>query len=169
MKSIASLCRVGFRDCDEMPGKAGRIDTSKTETLKLQSKLMLERLKSRARALKQETLALYFAFRDPRTPWYARAFAALVVAYALSPIDLIPDFVPVFGYLDDLILIPAGIALALKMIPPQVMAEARVMAASHRAERRMGFIGAGIIALIWILTIIIALALFARLLFREKI
>lgn len=130
---------------------------------------MLDKLKSRARALKTEVVALYFAFRDPRTPWYARAFVALVVAFALSPIDLIPDFVPVFGYLDDLILVPAGIALALKLIPPEVMVDARVTAASQRAERRVGFIGAGIIALIWILTIIIALALFIRLLFREKI
>ena len=169
MRSIASPCRVGFQDCDEMPRKAGRIDTTNLYLLKLQSQSMLDRLKSRARALKQETLALYFAFRDPRTPWYARAFVALVVAYALSPIDLIPDFVPVLGYVDDLILVPAGIALALKLIPPQVMAEARVTAASQRAERRVGFIGAGIIALIWILTIIIALALFIRLLFREKI
>ncbi len=130
---------------------------------------MLDKFKSRARALKQESLTLYFALRDPRTPWYARAFVAVVVAYALSPIDLIPDFVPVLGYLDDLIIVPAGIALALKLIPPQVMAEARVTAASQRAERRVGFIGAGIIALIWILTIISALALFIRLLFREKI
>ena len=168
MKSIANLCRVGFRDCDEMPGKAGRIDTTKAHALKLQSESMLDRLTSRARALKTEVVALYFALRDPRTPWYARAFVAVVVAYALSPIDLIPDFVPVLGYVDDLILIPAGIALALKLIPPQVMADARVTAASHRAERRVGFIGAGIIALIWILTIIIALALFIRLLFREK-
>src|SRR5690242_4905494 len=123
---------------------------------------MLERLKSRARALKTETIALYFAVSDPRTPWYARAVAALVVAYALSPIDLIPDFVPVLGYLDDLILVPAGIALALKMIPPEVMAQARATAAAQSVERRVGFIGAGIIALIWILTIIIALALFIR-------
>ncbi|MCL5612169.1 MAG: YkvA family protein, partial [Chloroflexi bacterium] len=75
---------------------------------------MLDKLKQRARTLKHETIALYFAFRDPRTPWYAKIFAALVVAYAFSPIDLIPDFIPVLGYLDDLILVPAGIALAVR-------------------------------------------------------
>ncbi len=93
---------------------------------------MLDQLKSRARALKTEPIALYFAFRDPRTPWIAKGLAALVLAYAFSPIDLIPDFVPVLGYLDDLLLVPAGIAPALKLIPPQVMDEAR--ATARRAE-----------------------------------
>lgn len=112
-------------------------------------------LQSRARAVKRETLALYFAFRDARTPWYAKAFAALVLAYAFSPIDLIPDFIPVLGYLDDLILVPAGIALALRMIPAGVMEEARLTAAQAKGPgRSVGLIGAGIIALIWILTII---------------
>jgi CubicO group peptidase (beta-lactamase class C family)/uncharacterized membrane protein YkvA (DUF1232 family) len=82
-------------------------------------------LRDRARRLKAETLALYLAARDRRTPWYARLLVAAVVAYALSPIDLIPDFIPVLGYLDDLILIPLGIALALRLIPAEVMAEAR--------------------------------------------
>jgi len=82
-------------------------------------------LKQRARGLKQETYALYLAVRDPRTPWYARAVAAAVVAYALSPLDLIPDFIPVIGYLDDLILVPLGIALCLKLIPEPVMRECR--------------------------------------------
>jgi len=82
-------------------------------------------LRDRARRLKAETLALYLAARDRRTPWYARLLVAAVVAYALSPIDLIPDFVPILGYLDDLILIPLGIALALRLIPAEVMAEAR--------------------------------------------
>jgi uncharacterized membrane protein YkvA (DUF1232 family) len=115
---------------------------------------VLEQLKSRARALKTETVALYFAFRDPRTPWYAKAWGALVLAYALSPIDLIPDFIPVLGYLDDLILVPAGIALALRMIPPEVMKDSRRKAAGKSPESRLGIIGAGIIALIWILAII---------------
>ena len=73
---------------------------------------MLASLKARARALKTETYALYLAARDPRTPWYAKGLVLLIVAYALSPIDLIPDFVPVLGYLDDLIIVPGGIALA---------------------------------------------------------
>ncbi|MGC9394179.1 MAG: YkvA family protein [Anaerolineae bacterium] len=85
----------------------------------------MEAWKQRAQQLKAETYALYLAYRDPRTPWYARIFAAIVVGYAFSPIDLVPDFIPVFGYLDDLILVPFGIWLALKMIPPEVMADSR--------------------------------------------
>lgn len=84
---------------------------------------MLESWKRRAQALRANTCALYLAYRDPRTPWYARLFAALVVGYAFSPVDLIPDFVPVLGYLDDLVLVPLGALLALKMIPPEVWAE----------------------------------------------
>ena len=81
--------------------------------------------KLRARAFKREVRAVYLAMRDPRTPWYARLLAGAVVAYAFSPIDLIPDPIPVLGYLDDLVLLPLGIALALKLIPAQVMAECR--------------------------------------------
>jgi uncharacterized membrane protein YkvA (DUF1232 family) len=81
--------------------------------------------KRRVRQLKSETYALYLAYRDPRVPWYARVLAAVVVGYAFCPIDLIPDVVPVLGYLDDLILVPLGIWLALKLIPQEVMAEAR--------------------------------------------
>ncbi|MBL8056706.1 MAG: DUF1232 domain-containing protein, partial [Anaerolineales bacterium] len=77
----------------------------------------LERLRAHARALKAEAYALYLAARDPRTPWYARALAAGVAAYAFSPLDLIPDFIPVLGYLDDLVLVPLGIWLALRLIP----------------------------------------------------
>jgi len=80
----------------------------------------LERWKARARQLKQETYALYLAYRDPRTPWYAKVLAGVVVAYAFSPIDLIPDPVPVLGYLDDLLLVPLGIALAIRVIPAPV-------------------------------------------------
>jgi uncharacterized membrane protein YkvA (DUF1232 family) len=75
--------------------------------------------------LKTETIALYLATRDARTPWLARLVAGLVVAYALSPIDLIPDFVPILGYLDDLLLVPLGLALAIKLIPAEVMVECR--------------------------------------------
>jgi uncharacterized membrane protein YkvA (DUF1232 family) len=81
--------------------------------------------KQRVRQLKQEQLAIYIACKDPRVPWYARVFAGFVVAYALSPIDLIPDVIPILGYLDDLILVPLGIILVLKMIPPAVLAECR--------------------------------------------
>jgi uncharacterized membrane protein YkvA (DUF1232 family) len=86
---------------------------------------LLTKLKERAAVLKREIYALYFAARDPRVPWYAKAFMGVVLAYALSPIDLIPDFIPVLGYLDDLIIVPVGIALALKMVPAEVMLDAR--------------------------------------------
>lgn len=86
---------------------------------------MLDGWKRRARRLKQETYVLFLAYKDPRLPWYARALAAVVLAYAFSPIDLIPDPIPILGYLDDLILVPLGVALVLRMIPAEVMAEAR--------------------------------------------
>jgi uncharacterized membrane protein YkvA (DUF1232 family) len=95
---------------------------------------MLENLKKRVRHLKSETYALYLAARHPQTPWYAKLFVAGVVAYALSPIDLIPDFVPVIGYLDDLILIPLGIVVAVKLIPPGVLAECRARAREAEAS-----------------------------------
>jgi uncharacterized membrane protein YkvA (DUF1232 family) len=115
---------------------------------------MIEKLKSRARVLKQEAYAIYLAARDPRTPWYAKALIFFVVAHTFSPIDLIPDFIPVLGYLDDLIVTPGGIWLAVRLIPPEVLEEARVKAASQGIDRRVGMIGAGIILLIWILAII---------------
>lgn len=91
---------------------------------------MLERLKVWARDLKRDLVALAGAARDPRTPWIARLVALAVVAYALSPIDLIPDFIPVLGHLDDLILVPLGLWLAIKLIPPEVLAEHRARAVS---------------------------------------
>ncbi len=86
---------------------------------------MRARLRRWAQRLRRDTYALYLAGRDPRTPWYAKVLALAVVAYALSPIDLIPDFIPVLGYLDDLILVPLGIALVLRLVPPEVLAQAR--------------------------------------------
>ncbi len=110
----------------------------------------IENLKQKTRELKKEVFALYFALKDKRTPWYAKAFSALVLAYAFSPIDLIPDFVPVLGYLDDLVIIPAGIALALKMIPTNVMADARISSENHIQESKpLGWAGAVFIILIW--------------------
>jgi uncharacterized membrane protein YkvA (DUF1232 family) len=89
---------------------------------------VLESLKHKARLLKTEVYTIYLAYKDPRVPWYGRIFAVCVVGYAFSPIDLIPDPIPIVGYLDDLILVPLGIALALKMIPKEVMAEYREQA-----------------------------------------
>jgi uncharacterized membrane protein YkvA (DUF1232 family) len=108
-------------------------------------------LPARVHRLKAETFALYLAARDPRTPWYARVFVAAVVAYALSPIDLIPDFVPILGLLDDLILVPLGIAAALRMIPPQAMNDARERAEAKLAETRpVSRAAAAVIVAIWI-------------------
>ncbi|MBR0674311.1 DUF1232 domain-containing protein [Roseomonas soli] len=94
---------------------------------------MLARLRGWARAIKRDVHALWLAARDPRTPWHARALAIGVAAYALSPIDLIPDFVPVLGYLDDVILVPLGILLVVRLVPPGVMAEHRASAAAAAA------------------------------------
>ncbi len=125
---------------------------------------LLERLKQRARGLQTQTFALYLAYRDPRTPWFAKAWAMLVVAYALSPIDLIPDFIPILGYLDDLILIPAGIALALKMIPAEVMVEAREKAQQVMGPGvRVGWMGMVMIFLIWLLALALIVVLILRL------
>ena len=95
---------------------------------------MLARLKGWARAIKRDVHALWLAARDPRTPWYARALALGLAAYALSPIDLIPDFVPVLGYLDDAILLPLGILIAVRLVPTEVMAEHRATAAAAVAR-----------------------------------
>jgi uncharacterized membrane protein YkvA (DUF1232 family) len=121
--------------------------------------------KEKARALKRETYAVYLACRDPRVPWYGRVLAACVVGYAFSPIDLIPDPVPILGYLDDLILIPLGIAMVLKTIPPEVMAECRENAALAMAGGKpKNWVAAGIIVAIWILLALAAVALTYRLL-----
>lgn len=99
--------------------------------------------------MKRETLAVALATRDPRTPWPAKALAALVVAYAASPIDLIPDFIPVLGYLDDLIVVPLGIWLVLRLIPDQVMADARARAAQSERPGASWW-GLAIVVLLWL-------------------
>lgn len=111
---------------------------------------MLEKLKVRAHALKTEVYAIYIAARDPRTPWYAKALIFFVVAHTFSPIDLIPDFIPILGYLDDLIITPGGIWLAVRLIPPEVLQEARVTAATRGIDKRLGLLGATLIILGWI-------------------
>ncbi len=111
---------------------------------------IIKRLKQRAKHLKSEVVALYFAYKDPRVPWYAKILIIIVVGYALSPIDLIPDFIPFFGYLDDLVLVPMGIAMVLKMIPGEVMEEAREKASTLTMKLKNWFAAAVIIA-IWII------------------
>ena len=122
-------------------------------------KKLIEGLKEKAHQLKQQTFVLYLAYRSPRTPWYAKVFGALVVAYAFSPIDLIPDFVPVLGYLDDLILVPLGISIALKMIPEDVLVEAREKAEHEFVDGKpKNWYAGAIIILIWV--IVLALVVF---------
>ncbi len=106
-------------------------------------------LRSWARALKRDVIALWIAARDPRVPRHAKALAGAVAAYALSPIDLIPDFIPVLGYLDDLLIVPAGIWLVVRLVPAELMAEFRE-AAVRRAKRPVSYVAAGVIAAIWI-------------------
>jgi uncharacterized membrane protein YkvA (DUF1232 family) len=131
------------------------------------TKEMVEGWKRRTRQLKQETYALYLAYRDPRTPWHARAFAACVVGYAFSPIDLIPDTIPVLGYLDDLILVPLGISIAIRMIPPLVMAECRQEAHTVLEQGRpTHWAAAAVIVAVWLLLAVLTIALVARLLGR---
>jgi uncharacterized membrane protein YkvA (DUF1232 family) len=122
-----------------------------------------ERLKQKSRHLKIEIYALYLAYRDPRVPWYAKAFVALVVGYALSPIDLIPDFIPVLGYLDDLILIPLGVAVALKMIPEKVMDDCRIRSKELMNKKKpINRVAAVVIICIWLMLIVMTIALVVR-------
>lgn len=107
--------------------------------------------RQKVRQLKTETYALYLAYRDPRTPWYARLFAALVAGYAFSPLDLVPDSIPILGLLDDLLLIPLGIVIARRMIPAAVMADCRVKAERLRTEGKpVNRLAAAIIIVIWL-------------------
>jgi uncharacterized membrane protein YkvA (DUF1232 family) len=108
--------------------------------------------RQRARQLKQEILALYLAARHPQTPWQVKALAIIVVAYAFSPLDLIPDPIPLLGYLDDLLLLPLGIWLVLRLIPPQVMDECRTQARLLEGQPRpTNWVAAGVIVLLWLL------------------
>ena len=111
---------------------------------------MWRRLKDWARAVRRDVHALWLAGRDPRVPWYAKAFALLIAAYALSPIDLIPDFVPILGYLDEVILLPPAILLAIRLVPPEVMAEHRATAAAAQAKP-VSRAGATMVVALWLL------------------
>lgn len=114
--------------------------------------MSIEAWKDKARRLKAEVFALYLAYKDPRVPWYARLFALCVVGYAFSPIDLIPDPIPILGYLDDLILIPLGIAFAIRMIPEDVLYECREKARALEAEGKLTNWVAGVaVIVVWLL------------------
>ncbi|MFL7791430.1 MAG: YkvA family protein [Anaerolineae bacterium] len=112
----------------------------------------LEGWKQRVKQLKTETYAIYLAYKDSRVPWYAKLLITFVVAHTFSPIDLIPDFIPVLGYLDDLIVTPLGIALAIKMIPPTVLAECREKARSAVGQDKpTSWMAAVVVIAIWLL------------------
>jgi len=113
------------------------------------------RLREWVRSIKVDVHAVYLAARDPRVPWYAKAVAICVAAYALSPIDLIPDFIPVLGYLDDLVIVPLGILLVVHLVPPQIMAEHRTTAAMAQMQPR-SMAGAAFIVAIWIAVTVFA-------------
>ena len=122
-----------------------------------------ESWKRRARRLKAETYTLYLAYRHPRTPWYAKVFAALIVGYVFSPIDPIPDFIPVVGLLDELIVVPIGVILARKMIPEDVFAECREKAREvAKGEKPVSKVAAVVVVAVWLLCVALAIFLTLR-------
>ncbi len=124
---------------------------------------MIEKWKQRAEQLEIEAYALYLAYRDPRLPWYARVFAAGVAAYAFSPIDLIPDFIPILGYLDDLVIVPLGVWLALKMVPAPVLEECREKSRAMMAQGKPGMRAAAILVVaVWVFFLAAIIIAFVR-------
>jgi len=124
---------------------------------------LLAKLKGCARRLKREIVVLYFAVRHPETPVFAKLIGIAVVAYAVSPIDLIPDFIPIVGFLDDLVLVPLGIAFALKLVPAPVLTECREQARTLIARTKsLGRVAAVVIVLVWLALLILAMRLANR-------
>jgi len=121
---------------------------------------MFQKIKQKAEDLKTDVLAVWFAYRDPRTPWYAKVWLALVAGYAFSPIDLIPDFIPILGYLDDFILLPLGILIAIKLVPKDVMDDSRIKANDWLEQRRQNPKSLKVtilIILVWIAILVVLL------------
>ena len=122
-----------------------------------------EAWKRRARQLSAQTYALYLAYRHPRTPWYAKAFAALVVGYVFSPIDPIPDFIPGVGLLDEMVVVPIGVLIAAKLIPRQVMEECQEKAREvAEGEKPVSRVGAMVVVAVWLLCVALAVLLAVR-------
>jgi uncharacterized membrane protein YkvA (DUF1232 family) len=129
---------------------------------------LVERWRIEARRLKREVYALYLACRDHRVPWYAKVLAAGIVAYAFSPIDLIPDFIPILGYLDELVLLPLGVLVVLRLIPEPVMADCRLQAeAAFRQGKPVSRVGAAIVIGLWLILAVVGIVLASRLLWPE--
>lgn len=119
---------------------------------------IIEYGKKKSKELKQEVGALYLAYKRKDVPWYAKVFVLIVVGYAMSPIDLIPDFIPILGYLDDLILIPLGITIALKLIPKEIMEECRIEAEKAlKSKKQNSWIAGAVIVSIWIILLLLIL------------
>jgi len=117
----------------------------------------LDQWRQQARAIKLDSHAIYLAAKDPRVPWYAKALAVCVLAYLFSPIDLIPDFIPVIGHLDDIIIVPAGLLLVIKLIPADVMTEHREAARAAAVETKPNWAAATVILAIWVAVIVLIL------------
>ena len=117
----------------------------------------LDSWKRRAQEIKVEAHAVYLASKDPRAPWYARLLALFVIGYLLSPIDLIPDFIPVVGYLDDLLIVPAGLLLVIKLMPAEVLAEHRETARVAALEKKSNWVAAGVIVTIWVVFLLLGI------------
>jgi uncharacterized membrane protein YkvA (DUF1232 family) len=123
----------------------------------------LQTWKRWARRLSAQTYALYLAYRHPKTPWYAKVFAALIVGYVFSPIDPIPDFIPVVGLLDEMVVVPIGVLLAAKMIPPAVLEECREKAREvAEGEKPVSRVAAVVIVAVWVLCVAMAVYLALR-------
>lgn len=120
---------------------------------------LYQALRQRARRLKTDAHILYFAIRDARTPWYVKICAGLIVAYALSPIDLIPDFIPILGYLDELLLLPLGISLVIKLVPDTVLIDCKAKVAAADGDKPGSIAGAAVIILIWLIVVLFVLDL----------
>ncbi|PLT33420.1 YkvA family protein [Bacillus sp. V5-8f] len=119
---------------------------------------MISRIKAWARRLKKQLFTLYFSYKDPRVPWYTKLFTVCVVAYAFSPVDLIPDFIPILGYLDDIIIVPLGITIALRLIPENVISDCSEKASElMKKGKPKNWIVGSLIILIWCLIIVWAL------------
>lgn len=143
---------------------------ARRETRGLTVKQIIETWKRRARELKIQVYALYLAYKDPRVPLYARIFAACVVGYAFSPLDLIPDPIPVIGYLDDLILVPLGVTLALRMIPAEVLAECQEKSREvMRQGKPVNKLAAAIIILVWLLLAVLVVRFLAGFVVRVDV
>src|SRR3712207_2681356 len=123
--------------------------------------MYLDAWKRRARQLSAQTYVLYLAYRDPRTPWYAKVFAALVVGYVFSPIDPIPDWIPGVGLLDEMVVVPIGVLIAAKLVPAEVFAECRVKA-RERAEKPVSRVAAVVVVAVWLLCVALAILLAIR-------